>query len=835
GKAANVPFTITLNKGQIYNVMATTTGTSGGDLTGSKIRSVSAGAGGCKRIAVFSGSGKINIGCNNGSADNLIQQVFPKNAWGRKYLTTPTQSQSNNYFRIAVTDPTTVVKRNGTVLTGLNGGFYYQYTSNTPDLIEADKAVLVAQYSTTQGCAGNGTPGDPEMIYISPVEQTINRITLNSTPNYNITAHYINVVIKNGGISSFKLDGISKASSFTAHPKDAAYSYAAFPVSSGSHTLYSDSGFNAIAYGYGAAESYGYNAGTNVIDLYQYITLRNQYATVNFPATCVEAPFRFSITLPYQPVRIKWDFNNSPSISPNAAVQLDPPAGLTTIPPDSSFVKDGKDLYVYQLPTIYQFNTTGTFPIKVVVNNPTPDGCSGEQDIDYDVVVYPKPVANWSIASNPCLKEPLQFNDATNGNGRPVILWNWEFGDGTGSAIPNPVKTFDTARSYNVRIQAITDIGCITDTIKPFVVHAPPVALFSVDSPRCLNSVITFTDQSTIASGSISKWYWNLGNGNSITATSNAPLTQTYVNTGTYNVTLQTESAVGCKSTVTPMQLVVSPNPVVEFQTPAAVCLPVGTAPFFNQSTIADGSESQFGYQWEFGDGGTSTQKDPVHYYTATGNYNVKLSVTSNAGCIQQLVKPFNTVYERPTASFTSAAEICLRDSLHLVSNSSATGQSINSWSWYFGDGNVSSMADPTHLYTSADTFNVRLYVESDKGCRSDTMIRPVIVNPLPVAAFIHSAPVCETKNILFTSQSVASVGSLTNWHWNFGDGGVNDRTDDLPFTHVFDTAGTYTVKLAVKSSKGCMSDTVPATIIARYQPFANFIKPEVCLDDSYA
>ena len=207
----------------------------------------------------------MSIGGNaGGSADNLFAQAFPAVAWGKKYVTAPTGSQPNNFYRICVTDPKTIVKLNGNVLpsSSLINGFYYQFLNGnatgsnpaTPNLIESDVPVLVAQYCTTQGQEGNPNTspyGDPEMIYLSPVEQTINSITLYSASKFLILQSYINIIIKNQGVGSFTIDGVSQQSSFQSHPKEPNYSYAIIPVSSGSHTLYSDSGFNAIAYGFG--------------------------------------------------------------------------------------------------------------------------------------------------------------------------------------------------------------------------------------------------------------------------------------------------------------------------------------------------------------------------------------------------------------------------------------------------------------------------------------------------------------------------------------------------------------------------------------------------------
>src|SRR5688572_9709873 len=181
---AGTTYTYNLSQGQVFNALGTINGNNGVDLTGTRIRSISTGSAGCKRIAVFSGSGKINITCPLGpsanSADNYMVQAFPKTAWGKYFLTAPTSQMPFNYFRIAVSDPTTVVKRNGVVLTGLINNFYYQVpATNQPNVIDADKPIMVAQYITSANQCGNtaiGSNGDPEVIYLSPVEQNISKV-----------------------------------------------------------------------------------------------------------------------------------------------------------------------------------------------------------------------------------------------------------------------------------------------------------------------------------------------------------------------------------------------------------------------------------------------------------------------------------------------------------------------------------------------------------------------------------------------------------------------------------------------------------------------------------
>ncbi|HYE55685.1 MAG TPA: IgGFc-binding protein, partial [Chitinophagaceae bacterium] len=308
GWAANSINTVVLNRGQVYQVLAHAEQ----DLTGTTIRSVSGTGAGCKRIAVYSGSGKISIGCGRNdneemSSDNLFQQVYPTAAWGKKYIAVSSKNEQSrdqrNFYRIVKSKPSAVVKLNGSNVpqAAFTNSLYYDFDGNGTHVIESTEPVQVAQYFTTQRCAGNVGAGDPEMIFLNPIEQTISNVTLYSSPDHLITYHGLNIVVRNTGsaLTSMKLDGASIGHLFEPLFQDADYSFARIEVSAGTHNLVSDSGFNVIAYGFGNAESYGYSAGTNLKDLYQFITIQNDYSTVNFPAGCKNTPFRFAMTFPY--------------------------------------------------------------------------------------------------------------------------------------------------------------------------------------------------------------------------------------------------------------------------------------------------------------------------------------------------------------------------------------------------------------------------------------------------------------------------------------------------------------------------------------------------------
>lgn len=846
GLLAGQTYTYNLKQGEVFNALGTETNAGGGiftgtDLTGSLIRSKSVN-GVCKKIAVFSGAGKLFIRCASNqanSADNYMVQAFPKNAWGKTFLTVPTQTMPNNFFRIGVQDPTTVIRVNGVVLSGLINNFYYNVNlTSTPNLIESDKPIMVAQYITTQGACGNGTPGDPEVIYLSPVEQNISKVILNSTPNSAITSHYINVVVPNGGtgVSSFRIDGALPAVSFTVHPRNTAYSYAQIPVGAGQHTIQSDSGFNAIAYGFGAAETYGYNAGTNVKDLFQFVSTKNQLGTAPFPAACVNSPFNFSITFPYQPDSIRWTFNG-----------LFPPVGFGNPVPDTSYVVSGRTIYTYRISAPYTITAAGNYPVKVYARNPIGDGCNNDQEIDFVLQVFNPPGVDFTWTSKGCVDSLISFSTTNNTSGRPVIKYFWDFGDGTYAYVNNPTKKYSAPGKYIIKYAVLTDVGCLSDTLsKEIEVTNTPAAKFGFTNPQCLGKQIVFGDSSKLTGsfGSIVNWNWNLGNGSTFNNSNAGNVSTTYPATNTYTATLQVQTNTGCISSVYSLPVKINPNPVPDFTNQYA-CLPDGVVNFTGTSTIADGTQNLFTYLWNFGDPSTgvlnnATTKDPSHKYATVGPYNVKLIVTSNNGCMDSVTKAVANIYPQPKTNFNAPAEVCYQSPVTFTDATNGITHPVTQWQWRFKNaaGTVvgsSNLKDPVFNFPAPGSYTVQHWAFTSQNCVSDTVEKQIIINPWPTAAFTLANPACERNQVTFTDNAVANAGTLVRWYWNLSDGTVINAANGNPVTHTYATWGTKNIKMVVESSKGCKSDTLRQQVLINPLPKPGVIIPEVCLQDGFA
>jgi gliding motility-associated-like protein len=788
GKPANVPFLITLQQGQIYQVLGTVSGNSGTDLTGSRIRSINTGAG-CKRIAVFCGSGKISIGCSGtGTSDNLYQQMYPTATWGKKYITIPSLANSNNYFRIVKSDASANVLLNGAPLGAFTNNFYYEFSNSTPNVIESDKPILVAQYFTTQNCSGKGV-GDPEMIYLNPVEQTISAVTLNSMqpPGINVNMHYMNVVLKNNtaAINSFSVDGVPY-SNFTPVPGDNSFAYAQINTTAGTHNIKCDTGFNIIAYGFGNAESYGFSGGTNLKDLYQFVSIKNKYAVVDYPATCQDAPFNFSMTFPYMPTKVQWKFNG-----------LYPDELVTAPLPDSSWKINGKQIYLYRLPKIYTGAAPGLYPIKIIATNPTIDGCTGEQEIDFDLQVYQKPQTVFNTSGDACLGDSTFFTDQSVTGNNPAIKWSWDFGNGDVSATKNAAYLYKLANTYDVSYSIVTQVGCVSDTVyKKIVISPVPIASFSTTAPYCADRDVILKDASTITGGTIVKWIWDMGDGNTITKTSGAAFTYIYATHGKYTISLITESDKGCKSKAFKQQIDVGAVPKAGFSLPEN-CLSDPFSQFTDTSSIVDGSQNSFAYAWNFGDANataannTATIKTPKHKYTATGDYTVSLLVTSNKGCAASVKQVFTVNGAIPQSLFAidNGTEECSNKIVSVTNNSTVDVGKIVRLEIYWDYTN-----DPTNkildeepqpgkkysyqypeFYTPVSkTYTIQVVAYSGDNCLS-TLTKTVTIKAIPQLQFNSILPVCAdvspfqitqasvvnglTGNGVFSGKAISSTG----------------------------------------------------------------------------
>ncbi|MBL4753559.1 MAG: PKD domain-containing protein, partial [Flavobacteriales bacterium] len=457
------------------------------------------------------------------------------------------------------------------------------------------------------------------------------------------------------------------------------------------------------------------------------------------------------------------------------------------------------------------YNANGTY--SVILGVITNTGC--QDTVLHNLLVNPLPVPDFT-AQSICSYDAAVFADASTISTGNITSWSWDFGDAFTSTLQNPTHNYLLDSVYQVSLTVISDSTCVNVTTQPILVHPVPIAAYA-SSNICLYDSVTFTDQSTLSAGNIGQWSWDFGDGNG--GIQQNPAHQ-YLSPGAYNLMLIVTSDSGCTDT-TVGSLAVHPAPAASFST-ANVCL-TDSAQFTNLSTISAGGID--GFQWDFGDGGISSQQDPTYQYQADGTYIVQLIAKTDSNCVDTFQTAI-TVYPNPNAAL-SVVNQRLYDSVVFNNQSSInTPDTIISWQWDFGDGNNAAQQLPSHLYSSDGAYNIELIVGSNNGCL-DTFQTTVFVFPVPDALFSVGDD-CADNPAVFNNQSTISSGGMDGYQWDFGDGVTS--TEQSP-QYVYSIDSVYTVQLIATSDSGCTDTTTAVT--TRYSiPTANFEVTPQCLYD---
>lgn len=306
GWPANSTQHITLNAGQVYQFTTTSTD---GTFSGTRIITDD-----CKPLAVFAGGkcAQAPSGCTY--CDHIYEPMVPVIYWGNHFIPTSSQTRTKDVVRVTALNANTTVRKNGTVVATLAAGgtYHFELTSGEGSCyIETSGPAVCYLYVTGQSCGGGN--GDPSMVYITPIEQNIQKITFGTYENLgNTTAHYVNIVTPTINVGSVTLDGNNISGQFSTVPGNAQYSFARVSISHATHTLQCDSGLVAHVYGLYNVTSYAYSVGSNAIDLSNSMFV-NEVNTADIPEDqmyCANRDIDFEVQLNYQYNQITWYFGD---------------------------------------------------------------------------------------------------------------------------------------------------------------------------------------------------------------------------------------------------------------------------------------------------------------------------------------------------------------------------------------------------------------------------------------------------------------------------------------------------------------------------------------------
>ena len=809
GKAAGTAFTVTMQKGQIYQVQSVkatgtnntdpaatswaTTGAKAGDLTGTRVRVIN----GCGKINVFSGNRsahvtKGNCGGGTNGRDHLYTQVLPTNALGKDYVLMPFRNQTGGYaVKVVAASDNTVVTINGTVVATIAkaGEWVYRHvTTGVATCVNTSKPAYVVQYMKNGVCSGlTGTNGDPA-IFISPdVNQRLIKTIVGTATTSNMNQHWVNVLVDRSAKNAVFLNGTKvAATSFTDYTCSGKnYSYAQLSVANpSSNTVQCDSGMIVVAYGVGPYESYSYSAGALFENIeYDYDIKRK--------GKCPSEPVKLVSKNKNSKIKgTKWNFG------------------------DGSPEEWGDSV-------THKFSKIGTYYVlmKVVV----PNACNKDDTIIRSKIinVLPGPVFSFPDTTTQCANT-LNVELKVPSSAKFTYKWHDNSTKNTYTATNDGfawVRVLDTstncaaADTTYVRRANVIYAGIKYDTLN-----------------QCYKqNVFDMTDGSKYNGDGWKLSWWSAQYQHTKAITKKDSVRDfkiSFDSLSTNNLRYIVQSRKGCRDTLD-TTLIVHPYPIAKINFPVT---------HFCQNAIAnvlDSSSSPLGVGrsfWDFGDGSakdTSSDRKGRHVFKYADTFNIRLITQTPYFCHDTIDSLF-IVY--PVAKTTIGSKIfdqCKKtNKFEFYDNTTiSTGTFTDEWQIagksYPNQGTLSNIK-----FSDTGTQKILLITETDKGCR-DSARSTVFVAPEPKAILtVTDSSNCFQGHFfdLECRSTVPSNSQLTSRSdWKYSDGTTNYAK--VITSKKFNTEGVYWVRLIATTVHGCM-DSVQKNLTVYNVPDAT-ISPD--------
>lgn len=471
-------------------------------------------------------------------------------------------------------------------------------------------------------------------------------------------------------------------------------------------------------------------------------------------------------------------------------------------------------VYSYQYAGIYQLQLT-------VVNS---NGCF--DTLSQTIIIDEAPYANFSV-SGTCVNGYAQFLNLTDSLGAAVVDYSWFFGDGTLSVMPDPLHQYPGNDSiYFVQLVAKGSNGCATTKADSIVISNPAAVYFSTSKDTvCINEPVTFINLTTSTNQPVILSEWIFSDG--FTVQNVDTITHEFTQSGIYTVTLLVKTPTNCDTTYT-VSVTVIENPVANFVF-SNVCY-LDSNLLVSTSVPATG-DNIANYHWNFGDNTTLVNTPSVyHQYLNHGVYNAMLTVISNKGCVDSVIKSIN-VYELPIANFIPAQVLC-SDSANQFTDFTFvnSNDTVVKWWWNFGDSKTATLQNPSNVYDVNGNYQVQLIVETIKGCR-DTTLKSINVKLTPSPFFSFDSTCFGNFTMFNFIDSSPSTGLINAWKWNFGELGTGNSTLENP-SHKYAQPGAYMVTVTATDTNQCFS-SFAQNIAIHSNPVVGFTTSNPC--ETYA
>ncbi|MCC7297900.1 MAG: gliding motility-associated C-terminal domain-containing protein [Bacteroidia bacterium] len=842
GYTAGKSFFKKILKGEVYLFTSQTN-------TGLEGTFIKAPAG--KRIAVFGGDICVAIRC--AACDHVYEEIPPAPTLGKSFIVTGFFKQDKGHdYQIVATENNTTIWENGSIVANLNAGkvFYRKVLGDTSLCVTADKPVLLAQYMIGKSC-GATIGGDPAMLVINPLEQTIKSAIVSTSNTTLVKTHYINIIVPKSAIDSVYLDGnLIPNNDFEKLSCGNYYSYRD-SITAGNHRIECRFGFICYLYGIGTYESYAYSAGSGLRNLKRFIIAESfpscdsgfvvkltsggdsatrfkwqfngQTDTTKSPYFVVNTPGTYPVKLLYKP----FGFNTWDSTALDVLIEKPQYSDYITFDSKTVCAAD----YKIELPNTpifsYKWNTgdttsfliaktTGKYSVNIR-NRIT--GCSV---VDSCYIKFFNAV-NVKMAykmSSFCPGIPLYLYDSSTTINDTIISRSWYADKYYISDKKNDTIKSPRANNYEIKLVLKTSKGCIDSSEKNILISDIPIAVTGITKyDTCYGTnKFRFNNGSYNSLGRINRFKWLLGDGD--TSGKQQPF-KSYADSGTYKIQLIAFSETGCFDTSDAKFITVYPKPKAGIQIiDSAICR---SGNFFNfqNGTVKDNRPMK--YLWDWGDGSGSTFENPgnIAYYD-TGIFNIRFVASfAQTGCGDTAYRKVKIIENPKAALAVDSFNFCLnRNYYQLSSNGNPNGGSPETTNWVFSDGTqITNQKTVKKAFPSSGTFNIKMYYSTGKGC-IDSVSKNVVVYNSPVAAIgIIDSSVCGPNNY-FNLNNNSTAPNNARWYWDFNNG--NTSTTKNPGKINYSSFGTFKIMLAVKDPLTNCTDTAYRNVSVLKSPLLN-------------
>ena len=473
-------------------------------------------------------------------------------------------------------------------------------------------------------------------------------------------------------------------------------------------------------------------------------------------------------------------------------VQFAPPATTT---PGNYHWDFGDGTVSIEAKPSHTYLSQGSYAIQLITYSN--DGCvdsstktlqTGQVAVDFDA------------PASVCSSTPVTFT-ATSSSIPKSARWTIN-GVVVSGSINGFRYTFATAGTYTVKLTENFG-GCTFSKEKQVTVWQRPTARFSESGTlqSCIYpSVVQYTNTSQGADSY--SWYF----GDSSPPSFQASPAHNYMLAGQFSPQLIASSANGCADTLVKTNLILLGPPIISRlqNLPHSRCLPDA----LKTSAFMVTPEPVVSYNWNFGDGGHSTDSSPAYTYTKQGYYDVSLIVSTASGCtdtflVKKAVSAGDSVVPNFTVDKTTA---CASDSFHFTAT---TPSKVNSLQWNFGERAYSSNNyKQNYLYHTVGYQTVSL-TANNNGCYVKTTKKDYVYIKPPVAKIAVRYDCTNQLNVAFADSSQQAQ----SWRWNFGDGSPQ-YTGQQPPLHQYTASGIYTVTLATANAECKSTDTLIVPVL---------------------